>query len=166
MWENEKSTMAVNSEVNFMKIKKASSNKGQNIYNLSNDTIINNFNNDVISDDEDIDDIDEENIFEKSIGDHVLLSPINDTHQLFSNRDKYGKSFINALPLKRILVPKSKSPNIKNHISNRNKKNFKNAYNTLKKNSPSINNIFILNNDFLHCRNCMLIVALNRYGKY
>ena len=64
-----------------------------------------------------------------------------------------------------------KSPNIKSHGSmrNRNENNYKNAKNvldTLRKGSSTKNEIFSLNSDFLHCRNCMLIVALSKYGKY
>jgi multimeric flavodoxin WrbA len=69
------------------------------------------------------------------------------------------------------MVPKSKSPNIKNYGSMRernehNYKNAKNALEALKKGSSAKNEIFSMNSDFLHCRNCMLIIALSKYGKY
>ena len=114
----------------------------------------------------DDEDIDEENIFEKTIGEQILHTPINETHRLFSSKTKFGKTFINAIPLKRILVPKSKSPNIRNHGILRKRNEIKLNNDSLKKNLTSNDAIFSLNNDFLHCRNCMLIVALSRYGKY
>ena len=137
-----------------------------NLFNTSNDSIINNSNNDIIDleddYDDDIDDINEENIYDKSIiGDQHLLTPINETHRMLSNKNRFGKTYIDSIPLKRIMVPRSKSPNIRNHRNIKNKNAFKNAYDNLSKNE-----IFSSNNDFLHCRNCMLIVALNRYGKF
>jgi len=168
----EESSIVVNSDPNFGRIRRPflihpEKNLVANLFNTSNDSVINNTNNDIIDDDdEEEDDIDEENIYEKSIGEQVLHTPINDTHRLFSSKNRFGKTFINSIPLKRILVPKSKSPNIKNHGNIRNRNEFKKAYETLKKNTTQKNEIFSLNNDFLHCRNCMLIVALNRYGKY
>jgi len=132
----------------------------QNFINNSDDDIINNANNDIF----DGDDIDEENIFEKTIGDKILHTPINDTHRLFLSKNKFGKTFINSIPLKRILVPKSKSPNIKNY--GRNKNDFQKINDNNKKNLTTKDDLIDLNNDFLHCRNCMLVIALNRYGKY
>lgn len=140
-------------------------NKKSNVTSLfsnSNDSVINNTNNDIMDDE----DIDEENIFEKTIGEQILHTPINETHRLFSSKTKFGKTFINAIPLKRILVPKSKSPNIRNHGILRKRNEIKLNNDSLKKNLTSNDAIFSLNNDFLHCRNCMLIVALSRYGKY
>ena len=139
-----------------------------NLFNTSNDSIINNSNNDIIDDEdeEEDDDINEENIFEKSIGDQHLLTPINETHRMFSSKNRFGKTYINSLPLKRILVPRSKSPNIRIRGNIKNRNAFKNAYDNLPKTSTRKNEIFSSNSDFLHCRNCMLIVALNRYGKY
>jgi hypothetical protein len=167
MWD---SSIAVKSDSNISRVKRPFMNlpeKVLNQFNTSNDnSVINNTNND-IDDDEEEDEINEENIFEKSIGEQLLHTPINDTHRLFSSNNRFGKANINSLPLKRILVPKSKSPNIKNHGNIRNKNNdFKKAYELLKKNTTQKNEIFTLNSDFLHCRNCMLIVALSRYGKY
>ena len=133
----------------------------QNFINNSDDDIINNANNDIF----DGDDIDEENIFEKTIGDKILHTPINNTHRLFLSKNKFGKTYINSIPLKRIIVPKSKSPNIKNY--GRNKNDFQKINdNNNKKNLTTKDDLIDLNNDFLHCRNCMLVVALNRYGKY
>ena len=179
---NKEDSIVVKSDSNYSNIRKPlihlpdnKSNIITNLFNTSNDSVINNSNNEIIDaddeNDDDINDINEENIFDKSIGDQILLTPINDTHRLFSNKNRFGKTFINSIPLRRIMVPKSKSPNIKSHGSmrNRNENNYKNAKNvldTLRKGSSTKNEIFSLNSDFLHCRNCMLIVALSKYGKY
>ena len=143
-----------------------------NLFNTSNDSIMNNSNNDIIinnENDDDLDDINEENIFEKSIGDQVLLTPINETHRLFSSKNRFGKGFINSIPVKKNIVHKSKSPDNKSQKNLRNRNAFKNAYYNLTKSGKKTsekNEIFASNNDFLHCRNCMLIVAINRYGKF
>ena len=146
-----------------------------NLFNTSNDSIINNSNNDIIinneNDDDDFDDINEENIFEKSFGDQVLLTPINETHRLFSSKSRFGK-FINSIPIKKNIAHKSNSPDYKSQKNLRNINAFKNAYDNLTRSAKKENDehkkneIFSSNNDFLHCRNCMLIVAINRYGKY
>ena len=159
------SSIVVNSDSNIPRIRRPLifTNQEKNITITqinSNDKIINNSNNDIFDDDN----IDEENIFEKTIGDKILHTPINETHRLFLSKNKFGKTFINSIPLKRILVPKSKSPNINNY--GRNKKDFQNINDNTKKNLTTKDDLIDLNNDFLHCRNCMLIVALNRYGKY
>ena len=168
MRQKETSTIVVNLDPNYRRNKRPFINHQEkklslvpNLLRNSNDSIINNSNNDILDDEN----INEENIFDKSIGEQILHTPINETHRLFSSKTRFGKSFINSIPLKRILVPKSKSPNIRNHGSYKNRNEKKNNDN-LKKNLTSINKIFSLNNDFLHCRNCMLIVALSRYGKY
>ena len=133
-----------------------------NLFNNSNDSIINNTNNDLV---DDVDDINEENINENAIGENILSTPINDTHRLFSNKHIFGKT-LNNMPLKKIIIPKSKSPNFK-HIGNIKKKNeFKTQFYSLKKNLTNKNEIFLKNNEFLHCRNCMLIIACGRYGKF
>ena len=147
-----------------------------NLFNTSNDSIVNNSNNEIIinneSDDVNFDDINEENIFEKSIGDQVLLTPINETHRLFSSKSRFGKGFINSIPVKKNMVHKSKSPDTKSQKNLRNRNAFKDAYDNLTKSAKKAseknekNEIFSSNNDFLHCRNCMLIVAINRYGKF
>ena len=132
------------------------------LLNNSNDSISNNENN------EDGDEnFDNENILENPLGDHHLLTPINDSHRFLSNKNRFGKTYINSKPLKKILVPKSrsKSPTIKNIGSLRNRNEFK-MIDNLKKNATERNEILSSNRDFLHCRNCMLIIALNRYGKY
>jgi hypothetical protein len=146
-----------------------------NLFNNSNDSIINNSNNDIIinnENDDDFDDIDEENIFEKSIGDQVLLTPINETHRLFSSKNRFGKGFPNSISIKKNIAHNSKSPDSKSQKDLRNRNAFKNAFDNLAKSvkktneKNEVNEIFSSNYDFLHCRNCMLIVALNRYGKY
>ena len=147
-----------------------------NLFNTSNDSIINNSNNDIIinneNDDDDFDDINEENIFEKSFADQVILTPINETHRLFSSKSRFGKGFINSIPVKKNTVNKSKSPDNKSQNNLRKRNAFKNAYDNLTKSAKKINKtnetyeIFFSNNEFLHCRNCMLIVAINRYGKF
>ena len=162
------SSIVVNSDSNIPRIRRpliiANKEKNhtitQNFIINSNENIINNTNNDIF----DEDDIDEENIFEKTIGDKILHTPINDTHRLFLSKNKLGKTFINSIPLKRIIVPKSKSPNIRNY--GRNKNDFQKINDNIKKNLTTKDDLIDLNNDFLHCRNCMLVVALNRYGKY
>lgn len=68
-----------------------------NLFNNSNDSIINNNNNDFI---DDVDDINEENIYENLIGENILSTPINDTHRLFSNKLRFGKTLTN-MPLKK-----------------------------------------------------------------
>jgi hypothetical protein len=168
MQKRESSSIVVNSDSNLLRVRRPliiNQEKilsiTQNFINNSNDDIINNTNNDIF----DGDDVDEENIFEKTIGDKILHTPINDTHRLFLSKNKFGKSYINSIPLKRILVPKSKSPNIKNY--GRNKNDFQKINdNNNKNNLTTKDDLIDLNNDFLHCRNCMLVVALNRYGKY
>ena len=137
----------------------------KNPFNNSNDSVINNSNND-ISDEDEVDDIDEENIFEKTIGNKVFQTPFNDSHRLFLSQNRFGKTFINSMPLKRILVPKSKSPNIRNYGRIRNRNEFLHSNAFVKKNLTTKNKINNLNDDFLHCRNCMMIIALSRYGKY
>ena len=135
---------------------------GSNHFNYSNDSIINNNNNDFI---DDIDDINEENIYESAIGENILSTPINDTHRLFSKKFNFGKT-INNIPLKKIIIPKSKSPNFK-HIGSLKKRNDnKTLIYNVKKNLTSKNEILLVENDFLHCRNCMMIVAIGRYGKF
>jgi hypothetical protein len=166
MWD---SSIAVKSDSNVPRTNRPFMNLQENVLNrinTSNDnSVINNTNND-IDDFEEEDDINEENIYENSIGEQVLHTPINDTHRLFSSKNRFGKAIINSIPLKRILVPKSKSPNIKNHLNTKNKNETKKAYDNPNKNTTAKNELFSLNNNFLHCRNCMLIVALNKYGKY
>ena len=68
-----------------------------NLFNNSNDSIINNTNNDLV---DDVDDINEENINENAIGENILSTPINDTHRLFSNKHIFGKT-LNNMPLKK-----------------------------------------------------------------
>jgi len=167
MQKRESSSIVVNSDSNLPRARRPliinqekTISITQNFINNSDDNIINNPNNDIF----DEDDIDEENIFEKTIGDKILHTPINDTHRLFLSKNKFGKTFINSIPLKRILVPKSKSPNIKNY--GRNKNDFQKINDNNKKNLTTKDDLIDLNNDFLHCRNCMLVIALNRYGKY
>ena len=70
------------------------------------------------------------------------------------------------MPLKKILIPKSKSPNFKYHDNLKKRNNNSSGLNNFKKNLTTKNEIFLVNNDFLHCRNCMMIVATGRYGKY
>lgn len=166
MNKKEDSSKSVNSEPNISKNRKTFLNNQEkklsvvtNLFNISNNSIINNTNNDIIDDD----DIDEENIFEKTIGEQILQTPINETHRLFINRNKFGKTFINSIPLKRILIPKTKLPNKK---SNENLKRNEINNVSLKNDLNEKNEIFSLHKDFLHCRNCMLIVAVARYGKY
>ena len=132
------------------------------LLNNSNDSIVNKENNE-----DDDENFDNENIFENPFGDHHLLTPINESHRFLSNKNRFGKTYINSKPLKKILVPKSrsKSPTIRNNGSLRNRNEFK-MIDNLKKNATERNEILSSNRDFLHCRNCMLIIALNRYGKY
>ena len=173
MWKKEDSSFVMNSDPISRK-KKPFINKKENqiplvsnLFNTSNDSIINNSNDIIDLEDDDDDDINEENIYEKSIiGDQHLLTPINETHRMFSSKNRFGKTYINSIPLKRIMVPRSKSPNIRNHGNIKNRTAFKNAFDNLSKNTTRKNEVFSSNNDFLHCRNCMLIVALNRYGKF
>ena len=77
-----------------------------------------------------------------------------------------NSAFQGCISLKKISVPRSKSPNIIRHIKTRNRNVFKNASDTLTKSIQRKKEIFSINSDFLHCRNCMLIIALNRYGKF
>ena len=132
------------------------------LLNNSNDSIVNKENNE-----DDDENFDNENIFENPFGDHHLLTPINESHRFLSNKNRFGKAYINSKPLKKILVPKSrsKSPTIRNFGNIRNKNEFK-MIDNLKKNATERNEIFSTNRDFLHCRNCMMVIALNRYGKY
>ena len=134
-----------------------------NLFNNSNDSIINNASNDFL---DEVDDVNEENIYENVIGDNILSAPINDTHRLFSNKQRFGKTLTN-MPLKKIIIPKSKSPNFK-HIGSSNKKRneLKVQLYAVKKNLTSKNEIFATNNEYLHCRNCMTIVATGKYGKF
>lgn len=128
--------------------------KDNNIVNNSSDSVINNSNNDIL---DDIEDIDEE---------HYFHMPINESHRFFSGKAQFGKTYINSIPLKRVLVPKSKSPNIKNHGHTRGRTVPRKKHTNLQKSQTSINKLFSLNKEFLHCRNCMLIIAMGRYGKY
>ena len=169
MQKRESSSIVVNSDSNLLRVRRPliiNQEKilsiTQNFINNSNDDIINNTNNDIF----DEDDIDEENIFEKTIGEQILHTPINETHRLFTNNNRFGKTFINSTPLKRILVPKTINPNIKNNENVSNKSELKINNDSSRKNLTINNEIFSSNNDFLHCRNCMLIVAVSRYGKY
>ena len=97
----EESSIVVKSDPNFDRIRSPflihpEKNLVLNLFNTSNDSAINNTNNDIIDDDdEEEDDIDEENIYEKLIGEQVLHTPMNDTHRLFSNKNRFGKTFIN-----------------------------------------------------------------------
>ena len=160
MQKRESSSIVVNSDSNLLRVRRPLIINQEKILSITQN-FINNTNNDIF----DGDDVDEENIIEKTIGDKILHTPINDTHRLFLSKNKFGKSYINSIPLKRILVPKSKSPNIKNY--GRNKNDIQKINNNNNKNNLTIKDDLIdLNNDFLHCRNCMLVVALNRYGKY
>ena len=132
-----------------------------NLFNNSNESIINNTNNDLM---DEVDDVNEENIYENAIGENILSTPINDTHRLFSNKLTFGKTLTN-MPLRKIIIPKSKSPNFK-HIGNIKKKGeYKTQFYTSKKSLTNKNEIFLVNNDFLHCRNCMMIIAIGKYGK-
>ena len=81
------------------------------LLNNSNDSIVNKENNE-----DDDENFDNENIFENPFGDHHLLTPINESHRFLSNKNRFGKAYINSKPLKKILVPKSrsKSPTIRN----------------------------------------------------
>jgi len=135
------------------------------LLNNSNDSIANNENNENNEDDDG--NFDNENILENPFGDHHLLTPINESHRFLSNKNRFGKTYVNSKPLKKIVVPKSrsKSPTIKTIGNIRNRNEFK-MIDNLKKNATERNEIFSSNRDFLHCRNCMLIIALNRYGKY
>ena len=132
-----------------------------NLFDISSDSIINNSSNDII---DDLDDVNEENIYENVIGEHVISTPINDTHRLFSNKLRFGKTLTN-MPLKKIIIPKSKSPNFKHIGTNKKRNEFKSQLYNVKKNLTQRNEIFLANNDFLHCRNCMTIIATGRYGK-
>ena len=168
--ENEISSIVVKSDPNYPISRRRflthpDKNISQNFLNNSNDSVINNTNNDLLDDMEE-NDVDEENIFEKTIGNKILQTPINETHRLFSSKNRFGKTFINSMPLKRILIPKSKSPSIKNHGKIKIRKDLRNHCDNIKINLTTRNEIIELNNDFLHCRNCMMIIALNRYGKF
>jgi hypothetical protein len=173
MQKNDISSIVVKSDPNYPKVRRPfltyqNKNLSSKFVNNSNDSVISNTNNDILDpdDDDEENDVDEENIFEKTLGNKLLHTPINDTHRLFLAKNRFGRTFINSIPLKRILIPKSKSPSIKNYGKIRNRNDFKNSYAFLKKNLTTRNEIIELNNDFLHCRNCMMIIALNRYGKY
>ena len=136
--------------------------KASNLFNNSNDSIINNNNNDFL---DDVDDVNEENIYENVIGENILSTPINDTHRLFSNKLRFGKTLTN-MPLKKIIIPKSKSPNFKHIGINKKRNELKSQLYYVKKNLTHRNEIFLVNNDYLHCRNCMTIIATGRYGKF
>ena len=129
------------------------------LLNNSNDSNENNEDDDV--------NVDNDNILENPFGDHHLLTPINESHRFLSNKNRFGKTYVNSKPLKKILVPKSrsKSPTLKNHGNIRKRNEFK-FIDDLENNAKERNEIFSSKRDFLHCRNCMMIIALNGYGKY
>lgn len=134
--------------------------------NNSNDSIINNSNNEII--DIDDDDFEDENFFGNTTG-HHFLTPINETHRFLSSKNKFGKINVNSLNSKKIPIPKSKSksPNIRNIGNTRNKSQLKISQNDINNKSTEKNEIFSFGNDFLHCRNCMLIIGANGdYSKY
>ena len=79
-----------------------------NLFNNSNDSIINNASNDFL---DEVDDVNEENIYENVIGDNILSAPINDTHRLFSNKQRFGKTLTN-MPLKKNNHTKIKIPKL------------------------------------------------------
>ena len=158
MRKKESSPKETNSNINFSRRKKPfitlKENKLKlvsNLFNASNESIIINTNND---------------IYDNSGADQIIISPINESHRMSSSKNRFGKTFINCISLKKISVPRSKSPNIIRHIKTRNRNVFKNASDTLTKSIQRKKEIFSINSDFLHCRNCMLIIALNRYGKF
>ena len=148
-------------QLSYMSRQEYNYNIVNNLFNTLNDSIINNTNNDIIEDDEDIDEINEENIYENSFGDHVLPHPINDSHRLFTNKNKFSK-IINSIPLKRIMIPKPKYPKTK---GNTNTKNKNNSNDNSKKLVIEKKNILSQYKDFVHCRNCMLILAFGKHGK-
>ena len=176
MRKKETSPKETNSNTNFSRRKKPfislKENKFKlvsNLFNASNESIIINTNNDIYDNDEindEVNDINEENIYDNSGADQIIISPINESHRMSSSKNRFGKTFINCISLKKISVPRSKSPNIIRHIKTRNRNVFKNASDTLTKSIQRKKEIFSINSDFLHCRNCMLIIALNRYGKF
>ena len=181
MRKKEVSQIVPNSNPNFLRrskpfitLKEKKLKIVSNLFNTSNESIINNTNNDILGDDSNeinnkAKDINEENIHDNSLAEQILNTPpINDTHRMSSNKNRFGKTYINSIPLKRILIPRSKSPIIQkhNHINLRNVNAFKNTSNTIIKSIKNKKEIFSSNDDFLHCRNCMIIIALNRYGKY
>ena len=133
-----------------------------NLLKASNDSDLNNSENEIKEADNDYDEAD---ILENSIEEQHLYTPMNDTYRFFS-KNRFGKTYKNSIPIKKINIPKSKSPNVKSLGSYRSRNDFSLSLDNLKKNSIKNNEIFLTNNDFLHCRNCMLIVALSRYGKY
>ena len=170
MKKDEDTSIRANSSINFPRSRrpfislpqnsKRTKNHITNLFNISNDSL-NNSNNDIIEDEDD--EFDDENIQENTVIDH-FHTPINDNHKFFSSKNKFGKTYINTIPVKKKLSPKSKSPIIKNlgiigHI------NDLQRLESCKKSMTSVKENPFKGNDFLHCRNCMLIVALSRYGK-
>ena len=137
---------------------KNSKNHLTNLFNISNESI-NNSNNDIIEDNDD--EFDDENIHENAVIEH-FNTPINDNHKFFSSKNKFGKT----IPIKKKLSPKSKSPMVKNLGSIKHRNDLQRLESNKKSlTMTSVNEKFFKGNDFLHCRNCMLIVALSRYGK-
>ena len=131
-----------------------------NLFNISSESI-NNSNNDIIEGEDD--EFDDENIHENTVIEH-FHTPINDNHKFFSSKNKFGKTYINTIPVKKKFAPKSKSPIIKNLGIIRHRNDLQKLEGCKKSSTIVKENIF-KGNDFLHCRNCMLIVALSRYGK-
>ena len=131
-----------------------------NLFNISNESM-NNSNNDIIEDEDD--EFDDENIQENTVVEH-FHTPINDNHKFFLSKNKFGKTYINTIPIKKKISPKSKSPIIKNLGIIRHRNDLQ-KLEGCKKSFTSVNENYFKGNDFLHCRNCMLIVALSRYGK-
>jgi hypothetical protein len=168
MKKDEDSSIRANSSINFPRSRRPfislpQNNKKKhitNLFNISNESI-NNSNNDIIEDEDD--EFDDENIQEKTVIEH-LRTPINDNHKFFSSKNKFGKTYINTIPIKKKLSPKSKSPIIKNLGIIRHRNDLQ-KLEGCKKSLTTINENAFKGNDFLHCRNCMLIVALSRYGK-
>ena len=57
-----------------------------NLFNASNESIIINTNNDIYEDDEindEVNDINEENIYDNSVADQIIITPINESHRMF-----------------------------------------------------------------------------------
>ena len=170
MKKNEESSIRANSSINFPRTRrpfvslpqnnKKTKNHITNLFNISNESI-NNSNNDIIEDGDD--EFDDENIQENTVIKH-FRTPINDNHKFSSSKNKFGKTYINTIPIKKKLSSKSKSPIIKNLgiIGHRN--DLQNLE-SCKKCLTTVNENAFKGNDFLHCRNCMLIVALSRYRK-
>ena len=120
MKKDEDFSNRANSSINFPRsrrpfislppINKKNKNHITNLFNISNESI-NNSNNDIIEDEDD--DFDDENINENTVIEH-FHTPINDNHKFFLSKNKFGKTYINTIPVKKKLSPKSKSPIIKN----------------------------------------------------